>query len=400
MGEAAKPLGGADAGVGQRAMVAVAFAFLVLVAIILPHGGLAETASNWLIAKPLSWVLLLILWVVVIAEGVAGFLTAPDRGGKARVRLALVCLVPPMRMTISPGRPNDAVWLPRLGWIPTGKRSVREMEERTGLPMLFMTALILPVIAADFLTGQNPHDRLSIEMEAARSYEVSDNGTRLFMLDGNERVLANVTRQGQETSTGINGAWIVLGSAPDNPRTILSLDEGGTFTLTTGCAVTEGDFSIVEGGLSFAEFERIKRCAPGPLEVVIWLVTAAIWLSFALEFILLVSLAEKKIEFCKKHWINLVIILLPLLAFLRSLQLFRFLRMAKAGRLMRIYRLRGLITRVAKLAMVFNLIERLLSRNPDKYGIHLREQISEKEDELADLRAKLAECDKRGSGAA
>jgi len=55
--------------------------------------------------------------------------------------------------------------------------------------------------------------------------------------------------------------------------------------------------------------------------------------------------------------------------------------------------LRGLVTRVAKLAMVFNLIERLLSRNPDKYSAHLREKIADKEEELADLHEKLAECD-------
>jgi len=120
-----------------------------------------------------------------------------------------------------------------------------------------------------------------------------------------------------------------------------------------------------------------------------WFFTALIWFSFALEFILLVSLAEKKLAFCKRHWINIVIILLPLLAFLRSLQLFRFLRMAKAGKLMRAYRLKGLATRMAKLATIFNLIDRLLSRSPEKYQAHLRDKIAEKEEELAELNSKL-----------
>lgn len=394
IGAATNISGRAEADLREKAMVTVAFGFLLLVAFILPHGGLAETGSRWLVARPASWALLLILWLVIIAEGVVGFLAAPDRRGKARVRLLLVCLLPPLRMTLSPARPGDAVWLPRYGWIPTGKASVREMEERTAMPMLFMTVLIIPVIIVDFLAGQNPHDTLAIEMETVERHDVSASGTRLFMLDGNERVVANAVRPDQATLSDIDGEWSVPGSAKGDTRTTLSLQDDGAFTLVTGCAVTEGRFATERGLLSFAGLKRTGLCAPGPLEVLIWLVTAAIWLSFALEFILLVSLAEKKIEFCKKHWINLVIILLPLLAFLRSLQLFRFLRMAKAGRLMRIYRLRGLVTRVAKLAMVFNLIERVMARNPDKYGTHLREKIAEKEEELADLREKLAGCGK------
>ena len=390
LGTAETLLGEAQSGLREKVMVAVAFALLILIAAILPHGGLAETGSRWLSAKPLSWGLLLILWAFIIAEGIAGFLAAPDRGGKARARLALVCLLPPMRMTISPQRPHRAVWLPRLGWIATGKASVASMEQRTALPMLFMTALIVPVIVVDFLTGQNPHDMLAIDMETVERYETSADETRLFMLSDAERVVAHVVRSGEASPASIMGDWTLPGTATGETPTVLSLKTGGRFVLVTGCAVTEGGFN--EGGhaLSFTGFQRTGLCAPGPLESVIWFVTALIWLSFALEFILLVSLAEKKIEFCKKHWINLVIILLPLLAFLRSLQLFRFLRMAKAGRLMRIYRLRGLVTRVAKLAMVFNLIERLLSRNPDKYGAHLREKIADREEELADLHEKLA----------
>jgi hypothetical protein len=48
---------------------------------------------------------------------------------------------------------------------------------------------------------------------------------------------------------------------------------------------------------------------------------------------------------------------------------------------------------VVKLAVVFNLIERMLSRNPDKYGAHLRDKIVEKEEELAELNRKLVESE-------
>jgi len=153
--------------------------------------------------------------------------------------------------------------------------------------------------------------------------------------------------------------------------------------------MTGGVFAYGHGALGFNDIKDIEMCPPSWLEIAMWFLTALIWFSFAFEFILLVSLAEKKLAFCKKNWINLVIILLPLLAFLRSLQLFRFLRMAKAGKLMRAYRLRGLLARVVKLAVVFNLIDRMLSRNPDKYNAHLQEKISEKEAELNELKRKL-----------
>ncbi len=128
------------------------------------------------------------------------------------------------------------------------------------------------------------------------------------------------------------------------------------------------------------------------LQVTLAVLMTLIWFSFALEFVVMVSLAPKKLEYCKKHWINIVIIILPLVAFLRSLQLFRFLRMAQAGKLAKAYRLRGLITRTLKLALAFNLIERILAMNPDRYAAGLEEKIAEKEEELVELREKLAEA--------
>lgn len=116
--------------------------------------------------------------------------------------------------------------------------------------------------------------------------------------------------------------------------------------------------------------------------------TAFIWFAFAFEFILLVSVAEKKVDYCKKHWINIIIILLPVVAFLRTLQIFRFLRLTKAGKLLRAYRLRGLSTRAMRIILMLNLIERFMQRNPQKYALHLQEKIQEKEEELAELRAK------------
>ena len=387
-----------DVGKGHRhtralAMFAVAVAFLAVFAAFLPHGGLAEAVSRRLIGHPVILTFLFSLWLAIIVEGVLGYLAAPDKPKNAIYRLILVALAPPFRMVISPSYPNTKVWVPKLGWLWTGKAAVADMEHRTALPMLLMTALIVPVIAADFLIGPRPHDVLAADIETVTRYDVSDNGMRLFMMDENERVVANVARPDREIRQGLEGNWVVLGRPEGAETSTLSFGAEDAFTLRTGCAMTEGRFAYGYGALGFDGVAKVKSCPPSVLEILIWFTTALIWFSFAFEFILMVSLADKKLAFCKKNWINIVIILLPLLAFLRSLQLFRFLRMAKAGKLMRAYRLRGLLTRVVKLAVVFNLIERMLSRNPDKYGAHLRDKIVEKEEELAELNRKLVESE-------
>ena len=64
-----------------------------------------------------------------------------------------------------------------------------------------------------------------------------------------------------------------------------------------------------------------------------------IWFAFAAEFILMVSIAEKKVAYCKEHWIDLAIILLPLASFLRSLSIVKATRLAN---LMRIQQLSNL----------------------------------------------------------
>jgi len=121
------------------------------------------------------------------------------------------------------------------------------------------------------------------------------------------------------------------------------------------------------------------------------LTTCVIWIGFTMEFLWMVAAAPDKLTYCLKNWINLVIILLPLVAFLRVLNLFRFTRMLRAGKLLRAYRLRGLWTRLWRLALLFNLLDRLQQRDPAKYCAALEKKITDLEEELATLRAKLAE---------
>ncbi len=125
------------------------------------------------------------------------------------------------------------------------------------------------------------------------------------------------------------------------------------------------------------------------------LTTCVIWIGFTMEFLWMVAAAPSKVTYCLKNWINLVIILLPLVAFLRMLNIFRFTRMLRAGKLLRAYRLRGLWTRLWRLALLFNLLDRLQQRDPAKYCDILEKKIADLEEELAKLHAKLAEQRKK-----
>ncbi len=263
----------------------VAFAFMGILAIMLPHGGAVKPIQKMPLYHAALPLTLLALWLVIVVEGVAGYLVASDRK-PALKRLLLVVFLPPVRMTISPRRSNDWVWLPNYDWLPVTAESVAQMEQRTAVPMLIATALIVPVLIVDF------------------------------------------------------------------------------------------------------GFPEAVENSPN-LEILLIVLMALIWFSFALEFAIMVSLAPKKLKYCQKHWINIVIIILPLIAFLRTLQLFRFLQIAQASKMAKAYRLRGLATRLLKIALAFNLIDRLMALSPDRYCASLEEKITEREDELADLRRRL-----------
>jgi hypothetical protein len=122
------------------------------------------------------------------------------------------------------------------------------------------------------------------------------------------------------------------------------------------------------------------------LATAVHLATSLIWIGFTAEFLWMISATPQKVLYCQKHWINLAIILLPLVAFLRVLSALRFLR---AGKLLRAYRLRTLQSRVWRLMLAFNLFERLQQRNPKKYCAGLEKKIAEMETELARLKEKL-----------
>lgn len=124
---------------------------------------------------------------------------------------------------------------------------------------------------------------------------------------------------------------------------------------------------------------------------------AFIWFAFAIEFVVMVSVAEDKFAYCKKHWLNILIIILPLIAFLRGFQVVRTFRAARAAKLLRVYRMRGLLIRVTQALVALSAIERLIHRDPEKHLKKLEKLEREKERELALLREKMNEVRERAA---
>ncbi len=124
--------------------------------------------------------------------------------------------------------------------------------------------------------------------------------------------------------------------------------------------------------------------------------TGVIWFAFAAEFILMVSIAEKKLEYCKEHWIDLAIILLPLVSFLRTLSLAKATRLADLMRiqqlsnLARAYRLRGTAIKALRVLILFDLTERILRISDERRIEKLEKQLADMEKHSRLLRQRIA----------
>ncbi len=123
--------------------------------------------------------------------------------------------------------------------------------------------------------------------------------------------------------------------------------------------------------------------------------TGVIWFAFATEFIVMVSVTPHKFAYCRKHWLDLIIILLPLISFLRTLRILRAAKLMNLGkvqqlsRLMRVYRLRGVALRGWRALLLLDLAQRLLLSSPEKRIRKLEALCIEKERELEQLREQI-----------
>ncbi len=120
---------------------------------------------------------------------------------------------------------------------------------------------------------------------------------------------------------------------------------------------------------------------------------ALIWTAFALEFLVMIAVVDRKLKYCLKHWIDILVIVLPLVAFLRSLRLARLARLNQVSKFTRLYRLRGSVVRAQKGLVVASVVERKLFRNPRKQLAKIQDALVEKEREVESLRTQVRELE-------
>lgn len=150
------------------------------------------------------------------------------------------------------------------------------------------------------------------------------------------------------------------------------------------------------------EFAYAERQAQHPwLTVGLELGTSIIWLAFTVEFIIMLSVVDSRRRYCQKNWVSLVIILLPLLSFLRVLRLGSLLRLQQVTRASRVYKLRGVLLRLYRAVLALNVLrffwrldhrrqlQRLETQRHD-----LMQQLSEVDLQITQLQRKLAEREK------
>jgi len=128
--------------------------------------------------------------------------------------------------------------------------------------------------------------------------------------------------------------------------------------------------------------------------------TGVIWFAFAFEYILMVSVARKKLAYCKRHWIDLAIIILPLFSFLRTLQVLRATRISQLLRLpmltkfARVYRLRGTAVKMLQALMLLDFYHRLVSSDPERRIERLHRQLEDVELEAKEIRRKIMKLER------
>jgi len=133
------------------------------------------------------------------------------------------------------------------------------------------------------------------------------------------------------------------------------------------------------------------------LRLLLHLATGFIWFAFTLEFIIMVSATDKKFKYIKQNWIDLVIILFPLISFLRTLRVVRLAKLAKVQKLSklgRVYRVRSLGTKAMRALMMFEFINRVLRISPVKRLNKLKAEHDDRTLELSELEERIASIEK------
>lgn len=114
-----------------------------------------------------------------------------------------------------------------------------------------------------------------------------------------------------------------------------------------------------------------------------------IWVAFVFEFAIMFSVVDKRIKYCRQNWIDVAVILLPLVSFMGAARLGRLMKLKQLTRTAKIYRIRGLALRAWRAVVALEVVDTLLRRDPETRMESLRIKIKERELEIEDLNRRL-----------
>jgi voltage-gated potassium channel len=182
--------------------------------------------------------------------------------------------------------------------------------------------------------------------------------------------------------------WIPLrGWVSPNPRLVVELERALSLPMIIMAL-------MILPLLAVEHFWAEAIAESSTLRLAVSLATCAIWLAFAVEFFMMIAVVEKKLDYCKRHWLDIVIICLPFVAFLRFLRVGQALRLQQISRVGRVYRLRGLTLRTWRSVLLLDLIARIVRISPEKQLARLRQTLEEKQTELELLRERIQELER------
>jgi hypothetical protein len=204
------------------------------------------------------------------------------------------------------------VIIPIYGWLDADDDHRSRVEKFFHIPMLVLALLVLPVLAIEYLQGP---ERL------ARSSE------RLEQTDPSPAANA---------------------SSPADPSTLPE-------TSSNQAARSDGEDSRPTAHVMSPEEVRqaswFARIIDHPAMLVATDVALAfIWLAFFFEFVIKIAFAPSRAQYALKNWIDIVIILLPMLRVFRGMRALRALRTAQVARVTQVYRLRGVAIKLMRTA--------------------------------------------------
>ena len=118
-------------------------------------------------------------------------------------------------------------------------------------------------------------------------------------------------------------------------------------------------------GLEFFLLPKLPEARKELAQSLIVLTEITISFAFLIEFVVKITIAESRLEYVRRNWLDIVVICLPLL------RAVRILRVARVAQTSRTFRLRGVGMKFARhiltLILGLNITDRILER----FGVHL-----------------------------